>query len=53
MPYTDKFIKIKKKYKRLYNDEAKILTLSFREAFGLKIPTFKNRTLKFKSNIQK
>jgi len=51
MPFTEKFLKIKRKYKRRYDDEAKVLTFSFEEAFKYKIPTFRNKKLNFKHNI--
>lgn len=48
MPYTPEFTKILNRFRRQYNDKAKAETFAFKEAFTLKIPTFKKRTLRFK-----
>jgi len=48
MPYTEEFNKVLRKFKHQYKDKAKAETFAFKEAFSLKIPTFRKRTLKFK-----
>lgn len=47
MPYTDEFRKILDRFRRMYGDKAKAETLAFREAFELRIPTFRKRQLRF------
>ena len=48
MPFSDKFNKIRRKFKRLYDDNAKAETFAFMEAFKLKVPTFQERRRRFK-----
>jgi len=49
MPFTEEFLKIRDRYKRIYKDEAKALTFSFEDAFKMNIPTFRNRKLNLRS----
>jgi intein/homing endonuclease len=40
MPYTDEFLKIRRRYSNQYSDKAKAETFAFEEAFTQGIPTF-------------
>lgn len=53
MPFSDEFIKIRRKYSNQYSDKAKAETFAFEEAFKSNIVTFKERKLNFKRQITK
>jgi len=49
MPFTEDFNKIRRRFSNLYpENKAKAETFAFKEAFQMKVPTFRDREFRFK-----
>ena len=48
MPFTDEFLRIRRKMRNEYGDLARADTFAFKEAFDARLPTFRGRKPKYK-----